>query len=69
MNSIIFINFNMLYFFCEAKKAGVQNFEPHPIIKKLFKNNSFLQSSIYPVKNYEPGLSILGLIFLKKADA
>jgi hypothetical protein len=31
----------MLCGFCQAKNAGVQNFEPPPIIKKWFKNNRF----------------------------
>ena len=54
VNPIILINFNMLCFFCPAKKARVQNFEPHPIIKKWFKNNRFFNLRPDRVKNYEP---------------
>jgi hypothetical protein len=46
--------FNSLYIFCETKNGGVQNFEPHPIIKKWFKNNRFFHIVKYEVKNYEP---------------
>jgi hypothetical protein len=54
VNSIILFNFNMLYFFCLAKKARVQNFEPHSIIEKCFKNNRFINLLPDRVKNYEP---------------
>ena len=54
VNPIILFDFKMLRFFGLAKKAEVQNFEPHPIVKIRFKNNRFFDSSIYSVKNYEP---------------
>jgi hypothetical protein len=44
----------MLCFFCPAKKAWVQNFELHPIIKKWFKNNRFFNLRPDRVNNYEP---------------
>jgi hypothetical protein len=42
-----------------AKKAWVQNYEPHPIIKKRFKNNRFFNLPPDRVKNYEPDPLIL----------
>jgi len=54
VNPIILFNFNILCYFCLVKKAEVQNFEPHPIIKKWFKNNRFFNLRPDRVKNYEP---------------
>ncbi len=53
INPIFMYNFKWLCCFLTTANSRVQNFEPHPILNKWFKNNRFFNFQVFSVKNYE----------------